>query len=120
MTSPVYSLLTGDPVVTSIVADRVYRSGRAPQSVARPYVSWSTVGGHTENYLSGPPGIEQALVQIDCWALSESQCAELARAVVAALQDHGYQSGVAEDDYEPDTKLFRMMLQFYFWNTRPS
>lgn len=118
MNTPVFMWLTGDVAVAALVAARVYRSGRAPHDVGRPYVTWATIGGHTENYTSGPPGIEQALVQIDCWSTTEAQCAQLARAVVAVLQEHGYQSGIAEDDFEEDTKLYRVMLQFHFWNER--
>lgn len=117
MNTPIFAWLTGDAAVSALIAARIHRSGRAPQDVAKPYVTWSTIGGHVENYTSGSPGIEQALVQIDCWSLSESECAQLARAVVAVLQEHGYQSGVAEDSFEDDTKLYRVMLQFHVWNS---
>lgn len=120
MTSPVNALLTNDPAVSALVGSRVYRSGRAPQHVGRPYITWSTVGGHTENYLAERPGIEQALVQIDCWSNSEAECKALADAVVAALETHAHQDGVAMDDYESETELFRQLLQFHFWNPRPS
>lgn len=120
MTSPVFRLLTSDATVSAIVGTRVYRSGRAPQGVVRPYVTWSTVGGHPEVYVAQRPSVEQGLTQIDCWSESEAECAALAASVVNALETSGYQNGGAMDDFEEDTGLYRMTVQFYFWNRRPS
>lgn len=118
MIPPVYALLSGDAAVSAIVADRIYRHSHAPQDVAKPYISWYVAGGHAENYLAGRPGIDQELVQIDCWSTTAQECKALMLATVKALELHGHQSGMPQDDFENDTQLYRYMLQFYFWTPR--
>lgn len=106
--------------VVALVADRVFSHGHASQNVARPYITFSVVGGHAENYLTNRPGIDQDLVQIDCWASTSSDCRSLCDAVVYALETRAYRTGAAMDDFEPDTGLYRRTVQFYFWTPRPS
>lgn len=118
MIPPVYELLTGDATVSGLVGDRVYRHGLAPQTVDRPYVTWVVIGGHAEGYLSGRPGIDQELAQIDCWADTVQSCKAVMLAVVAALELNGYMAGMPADTYEDETQLYRYMLQFQFWTTR--
>jgi len=118
MMPPVYDLLSNDAAVAALVADRIFRHGRAPQDVVKPYITWSVVGGHAENYLAERPGIDEDLAQIDCWAASATECKALMIAVVAALELHGMQQGTPQDDFENDTQLYRYMVQFDFWTHR--
>lgn len=118
MNPPVFQLLTADAAVSALVGARIYRAGHAPQGVATPYITWSVVGGHSENYLAQRPGIDQTRVQIDCWAKDAPQCRALVDAVVSALEMDGYMSGYPTDDFEQETQRYRYMTEFYFWTPR--
>lgn len=118
MIPPVFALLTAASPVTDIVDERIYRHAHAPQDALKPYITWSVVGGHAENYLAQRPGIDQELVQIDCWSTTAQECKTLMLAVVAALELDGHQQGMPQDDFEQDTQLYRVMLQFHFWTPR--
>lgn len=118
MIPPVYALLTTDSAFTALAGARVYRHGHAPQDSIKPYVTWSVVGGHAENYLSGRPGIDQELAQIDIWADDAQTCKAVMLATVAALELHGHQSGMPMDGFEDATQLYRFTLQMYFWTPR--
>lgn len=118
MTPNVYALLRASGAVTALVADRIYRFGAAPQGVAKPYITWQVVAGHTENYLSNAPGIDQQRVQLDVWATAQSTCDDLKEAVVSALENDGSQASVPMDSFESDTSLYRYTIEFYFWISR--
>jgi len=114
MTAPIYQWLSTDTAVAAIAGTRIYQT-IAPQDVVKPYVTWNIVGGHSESYLSEGAGSDQQRIQVDVWALDGVGRKNLANAVRDALEPYGYPVGVPMDDYESDTKLFRMMLQFNFW-----
>lgn len=118
MSNPAFTLLSAAAPVTAIVAQRIFKHGRAPPGVAKPYITYAIVGGHTENYVDGPPGTAQIRVQLDCWSLDSAQCEQLKEAVIDALKNNGQQAGIEQDDFEEDTQLYRWLIEFYFWIPR--
>lgn len=121
MFAPVFKTLS-TPGVTTIVDDRIYSSGRAPQGVIKPYITWFVVNGSPDNHLSGPPISDDDLVQIDCYAGpgddQEAICLAIAKQVRAALDDAGQSNRVIINHREADTGLFRIGIQTNFLYNR--
>lgn len=108
----VFEVLQASPAVVAIVDVRVYRHGAAPTGTQAPYVTWQLIVGIPQLQLSGRPPIDRATVQVDCWHLDDEGVEVLASAVRDAIEPIACLTGVPLDGQEPDTKLFRMGLQF--------
>lgn len=122
MLPPVFVMLKASPEVKNIVGTnppRIYRHGSAPQDTARPYITWFVVAGTPENHLSGLPPVDQMLVQVDCWHQTDAGVEALAGAVRDAIEPHAHMVGMPVDVQEPETKLYRIALEFSFWLDRP-
>lgn len=69
-----------DAVVAAIVGGAVDWGNRT----ALPAVTLTMIGGPIGSHMQGPQRLQFARVQIDCWAETYVQAAELARAVLTA------------------------------------
>lgn len=118
MLPPIYAVLKAAAQVASIVQTRIFRHGNAPQGTTRPYVSWVLVAGTPANQLSGTPGHDRCTVQLDCWALTDREVEDLAVAVRAAMEPVAHLTSVIVNEREPETKLYRIALQFDYWLPR--
>lgn len=118
MSARTFQLLSANTGVTTLVGDRIYRMGSAPQDVADDYITWQVIGGFTESYLAENPSIDRELVQVDVWSKDAQRCQDIKDAVLAALEPYGYLEGLPEDSKEEETQLFRYLLQFHFWSSR--
>jgi hypothetical protein len=119
MLPPIYTTLQASTAVVALVGTRVYRHGRAPQNVGKPYVTWTLIAGVPENQLSGLPPMDRQTVQIDCWHPTDEGCEALATAVRDAIEPYAHMTGAPIDQRETDTKLWRMALQIDWWMARP-
>lgn len=118
MIPPIFATLKAASPVTDIVAERIYRHGDAPQGVAAPYVSFYTTIA-PENTLSETPGIDRCSVTVDCWSPDDAEVEALATAVRDAIEPHAHLINVPIDNRDrQNTKLYRMALQFDWWNPR--
>ncbi len=87
-----------------------------------PALTYALDEDSDQQLLSGISGLKEALLTVDCWALVYSQAHSLAAAVKAEMVGYrgAFGSSTAEhirkerelDLHEPDTKLFRVSLQF--------
>jgi len=119
MLPPVFQALKASAAVKAIVGSnppRVYRHGRVPDGtperpITQPYVTWFLVSGVPENNLSDPPPCDRATVQVDCWHQTDAGIELLARAVRDALEQIGVMTGTQIDDFETETKTYRISLQ---------
>jgi hypothetical protein len=118
MLPPIYSTLRSSSAVVNIVGNSIYRHGAAPQGQTAPYITWSLVFGQPENTLSELPQIDSMQLQVDCWHAKDAGVEELATAVRNALEPYAHMTGSILDEQEPDTKLYRMTLQFDWWLNR--
>jgi Protein of unknown function (DUF3168) len=98
-----------------------------PQGVSYPAVTFGVDGDDNALLLDGISSLKEALFSVDCWDYSVITANRLADAVEAALVgargDFGGLSPSQEVDhvrkerrfdlYEPDTKLYRVSLQFF-------
>jgi hypothetical protein len=124
MLPPIFNVLKNSAPVTALIGTnpvRAYRHGYAPQEPAtvRPYVTWQLVSGVPANTLSELPSIDQNTIQVDCWSEGDAQVETLAQAVRDAIEPHAHMTGVIIDSRETDTKLYRISLQFDWWQSRP-
>lgn len=124
MIPPVFTLLVASSDVTAIVGtspSRIYPAGNVPEVTGGdpnanvPCISWQTIAGHPENYMSGRPDVDNQRIQIDCWALTFTQANALAAAAQAALELSGQCVSLNGHDYEPLTMRYRASFDFSFW-----
>jgi len=123
MLPPVFQALKASSAVKAIVGTnppRIYRHGRVPDGGGRPivdpYITWFMVSGVPENNLSDPPPCDRTTVQVDCWYPDRGGSADagielLARAARDALEVIGVVTSGLLDDFETETKTYRMALQ---------
>lgn len=131
----VVNLLKAAPAVVAIADDRGYPV-EAPDASTFPLYVVTKAAGVGETDLQGEAGLEQARVQIDCYAVGYAEAVKLATAIRRFLQ--GYQGAPADsagpcaiqgafciNDLDlPDStmnragpRLRRRMLEFRIWNT---
>jgi len=120
MLPPIFTILQSSFDVRSIIGDtpRAYRHGEAPQNTTKPYVTWGMVTGTPENELSDVPSVDKITLQVDCWHQTDSGVEELARAVRDAIEPYAYMTGMPVNLRETETKLYRIGLQFDYWQSR--
>jgi hypothetical protein len=118
MLPPIYSTLRSSAAVLALVATKIFRHGAAPQDCAAPYITWSIVIGTPENMLSETPQIDRLVVQIDCWHTKDAGVEELSAAVRNAMEPYAHMTSILLDEQEPETKLYRIGLQFDWWLNR--
>lgn len=85
-----------------------------------PGITYQRITSDHVASLQGHSGLVDARVQIDVWALSYAGAKALAREVKAAITEPGADKlgGLLLtdlDDYEPDTRLYRVSMDFSIW-----
>lgn len=119
----VYDLLRRDAAVSAIAAARIYPL-RAPDRVARPYLTYQRISANRWRSFGGPAGMAQPRIQVDAYATDYAAAKVLAKAARLALDGYrGVAGGVRvggitletdqdlyEDDVDP--KLYRVRMDF--------
>jgi hypothetical protein len=103
---------------TTDAQDRVYPQ-IAPDNVERPYIVYQRVTQNVENVLSGRTGLTNTRLQVDVYASTYAQAQQIATAV-AGLMDGWALPNVqilAQDIYESDVKLHRVIADYSIWHT---
>jgi hypothetical protein len=96
-------------------SNRLYPSV-APQNTARPYGVYSRVSQQAAT-IHGTNGAKETQIQLDVYADTYGAAVNLADLAAAAIRSAGFASVQtnAVDEYETDTKLHRVILEFTFW-----
>lgn len=122
MLPPVFQTLKASTAVKALVGTnppRIWSHGTVPPSIPRPirdpYITWFLVGAAPENNLSDPPPVDRQTVQVDCWHPDKAGIEILADAARDAIEPVAHMTSVLFDEQEPETKLFRIALQFDFF-----
>ena len=102
--------------LSSLAGGHVYPQ-IAPPEAPSPRITWTLVSGGAGWTLSGWDGSTDAQLQIDAWALSKRDAIVLAGQAFDAISASGSDFCVSEagrlpDDYEPDTRLFRVSWEY--------
>ena len=123
--SALYDYLSADPLLSSLVSDRIYPL-RLKEGTVLPAIAWQRISAQRtythDAFVDTAPWV-RARVQIACWSNTALGAIEVGEAVMAALS--GYTgdmegeyigSSTAElelDDYEPTTRLYRRLVDFF-------
>jgi len=115
------AILASAPVA-AMVGTRVYPM-MLPQAPTFPAIVYQRISTVPDMLVEGP-GFAPIRMQLSMWATTFDGARTLADAVVTAL--HGYHGGELRlsrlinllDDYEPDTKLFRVIADFRVHHTQ--
>lgn len=107
--------------VTNIVGNRI-SWGSIPQGQGYPGIAMHVIDETSQSTMTGPDGLFQGRVQVDCYALTYAEAKILSRAVVSVLD--GFKGGIfsgifleaARDSRESGTNEaempFRVSLDF--------
>ena len=123
MLPPVFQTLKTSQAVKDFVGTspaRIYRMGNAPQDTDKPYLTWILVTGTPENQLSGTPPIDRMTVQVDCWHPTDKGVELLATAARDAIEPYAHMTSMPVNEREPETKLYRIALEFDWFEDRPT
>lgn len=91
------ALLLAASGLSALVSARIFW-GKAPQSVAAPYVVLSRVSGIPDYHLQGPSGLVQSRVQADCYGTTYASAKGVARQVEARLSGFRGPHGTTQFD----------------------
>ena len=95
----------------------------ADQPTGAPYVTYQRVAVVPNNTVqgNGDPGLWNSRIQIDVFAKTYAEAEGVAGDVRAALQGWAVKNvQLSEQDlYEPDTKLYRVLMEFSVWHATP-
>lgn len=95
----------------------------SPEGTATPYIVWHLYGGVPVQYTEGPQAAQRnALVQVNVWGASRTECNTLAHTVAAALLVHPtlQATAIAEPHtaYDKELDLRGSMQDFSLWADR--
>jgi len=110
--SDLYAHLKNDSGVSALIGTRIYPL-MAPQNVIDPYITYQVVNDNSKQCIGGSVYQNDTRFQVDCWSKKYSEVKAIKEAVESALI--GFKSSYAisnMDDYEPDTKLYRQLIDF--------
>ncbi len=98
--------------------DRVYPQ-IAPDNVQRPYIVYQLVTQNVENVLAGRTGLTNTRLQVDVYASTYAQAQQIAAAVADLMAGWALPNVqiLAQDIYESDVKLHRVMADYSIWHT---
>jgi hypothetical protein len=112
MLPPVASTLRANSGVAEIVGNRVYRHGEAVQLTEKPYITWSVISSIPYNRLSEVPTIDVISIDVNCWHQTDAGVEIMQSRVRAAMEPYCYMVNIIANQREPDTKLYRIGMQF--------
>jgi hypothetical protein len=116
----VFAVLAGTSPPATGAGLRVYPL-LAPQNAELPRITFARVANAPVNSLSGSSGLDAVRVQVDAWAKTFLGAKELAAEVRTAMEGASFK-GLLQNDfdtYEPETKTYRVSLDFRCWH-RPA
>jgi hypothetical protein len=95
----------------------------APQGTAKPYVTWSALGGRPMRLLDNTAGNKRhTYMQVSAWASSRSEAVALIRAIEEALCASAdfvaTPEGEATSTYEADIPIFGSLQRFSIYSDR--
>jgi len=93
----IHSLLVHNTSITDLVSTRIFPMVR-DQLVGLPAITYQVISGIRSYDLTGPNGLVEGRVQINCFADDPLEAGELAAVVRAAL--NGHRGGAAGIDIE--------------------
>lgn len=103
--------------LVAIVGDRIVQ-GLMPQTYTRPYLIWFVATSVPDNTLSERPQRDDARIQTDIYAASQTDARAAKDAALYAAESIGHVVFGPWESYEPETKLYRWSFDLEIWNPR--
>lgn len=104
--------LKADSAISNLVGARIYPL-IAPQNVTDPYITYQVVSDNSNQCMSGESYQNDTRFQLDCWSTKYSEVKAIKEAVLSALIGFKSSNNISNmDDYEPDTKLYKQLIDF--------
>jgi hypothetical protein len=99
-----------------LVANRCYPL-MMPQNPTLPAIVYSRQASTPQYRLEGGSSLSQIRMEIDCYANTYEDAKSLASEVRSAMELAAFKGTMIfdADFYEPDVKLYRVVLDFYVW-----
>ena len=90
----------------------------AGQSPVAPYIVWQQVVSTTNNNMLGASNMQNTRLQIDIYAPTGTQRSTIEAAVISAMAAASFTNVQisSQSMYEPETRLYRRMLEFSVWS----
>lgn len=105
--------------LTDLVGARISRA-ILPQNTAYPALSFLNFSAPSINTLTAESSLKRALIQVDVWAKTPVQAADVARevrnAVAAFVEFKSLPMSQRDEPYEPDAKAYRISIDFSVWS----
>lgn len=117
MIPDIYSILNV-AAVNAHVGTRIFGAGHADDSPVYPYITWQVISGRPENYQGQAPNVDNARVQVNVWARDEAAVRTAAQAARDALDAAGHQVVLIGPDRDPETKSYRIQMDYSIWTAR--
>lgn len=120
----IFPLIASHPACTALLGSkpvRFYPFASAPQAGDKPYAVWQLVSGNPHSLLACPAPLDHYTVQIDVYAKRADEARRIAIALRAALEgdNHYTITNWAREDYEPDTRLYRISFDADVYHPHP-
>jgi len=110
--SDLVSHLLADAAVSALVGIKIYPM-KAPQNVTNPYITYQVISDNSNQCIGGEVYQNDTRFQVDCWSTKYSEVKAIKEAVISALIGFKSSNSISNmDDYEPDTKLYRQLIDF--------
>ena len=112
MIAPFYRVAKASAQVLALLGDpvpRIYPWGENNDAKRLyPYVTFKTISGSPDNYLSGLPDVDRCSLQVDVWAKSTASVEVVAKALRDAIELDCHITAWRGDGIEPATKVYRI------------
>lgn len=114
----VYNILHDAVAIRALVGSRIFPI-HAPSSPTAPFIVYSLVYASTTNSLATRPGLDQRLVQVDCYAETHGAMLDLRDKARAAMENnYNVFRGEVLQEREEETLLYRSSIEFSLWLQR--
>lgn len=121
MIPPVFPLLQESPAASALLGQnplRVFPFDEAPEGVEYPYVTYTVFSGDPQNTMDKTPLIDKLSTQIDVWGNNHNSTLDVGAAIRDALEPYAHMVGLGSMIRDPETKSYRLRLDFDFFTER--
>ena len=112
----IYSALAAQSPPATSAGDRVYPL-IAKQGSTLPRITYQRISTTPINDFQGSSNLDQVRIQVDSWAMSHLGARQLAAQVRLAMAGAEFKSTMSSefDDYEPETRIYRVRQDYSCW-----
>lgn len=112
----VFAALAGVSPYPTAAEDRVYAL-IAKQGAALPRITFQRITSAPVTSLGGSSNLDQVRIQVDSWADDYLEAKNLAAQVRLALEATSFKALLTNDfdDYEPETRIYRVRQDYRCW-----